>query len=286
MDSEKNIITKIELQKRTKDRVNIYINEEFSFACSAELIYTHGLSKGKNIDISYLKEIVYQDNCIKCKNYALKIIERTYKTEKQMFDKLLQKEYDEKIINKTIEFLKEYKFIDDEKFTETYIKDKLKSQGKNRIRYALINKGIKEELIKRKLSYIDEDTEQSVAARLAEKKYKILIKNESDIRKIYKKLGDYLIRNGYNSDIVQSTVDNLLKEDENSLNRIKPDAESVDKDISKLYELAEKRYNIIMKSESDSKKVYKKLSDYLLRRGYKWDDIKSVLNSIIKCSYI
>lgn len=286
MDSEKNIITKIELQKRTKDRVNIYINEEFSFACSAELIYTHGLSKGKNIDISYLKEIIYQDNCIKCKNYALKIIERTYKTEKQMFDKLLQKEYDEKIINKTIEFLKEYKFIDDEKFTETYIKDKLKSQGKNRIRYALINKGIKEELVKRKLSYVDEDTEQSVAARLAEKKYKILIKNESDIRKIYKKLGDYLIRNGYNSDIVQSTVDNLLKEDENSLNRIKPDAESVDKDISKLYELAEKRYNIIMKSESDSKKVYKKLSDYLLRRGYKWDDIKSVLNSIIKCSYI
>lgn len=286
MDSEKNIITKIELQKRTKDRVNIYINEEFSFACSAELIYTHGLSKGKNVDISYLKEIIYQDNCIKCKNYALKIIEKTYKTEKQMFDKLFQKEYDEKIINKTIEFLKEYKFIDDEKFTETYIKDKLKSQGKNRIKYALINKGIKDELVKRKLSYVDEDTEQSVAARLAEKKYKILIKNELDIRKIYKKLGDYLIRNGYNSDIVQSTVDNLLKEDENSLNRIKPDAESVDKDISKLYELAEKRYNIIMKSESDSKKVYKKLSDYLLRRGYKWDDIKSVLNSIIKCSYI
>ena len=31
-----NIITKIEVQKRNKDRVNVYINEEFNFACSSE----------------------------------------------------------------------------------------------------------------------------------------------------------------------------------------------------------------------------------------------------------
>ena len=106
MNKEKNIITKIELQKRTKDRVNVYINEEFAFACSAEIIYTYSLSKDKNIDMDYLKEIIDEDNYIKCKSYALKIIERTYKTEKQIFDKLAQKEYDEKIINKTIDFLK------------------------------------------------------------------------------------------------------------------------------------------------------------------------------------
>ena len=74
-----------------------------------------------------------------------------------------------------MDFLKQYKFIDDEKFTETYIKDKLKSQGKNRIKYSLLNKGIDEELIKEKLSYIDNDDEENVALKLAQKKYKILI---------------------------------------------------------------------------------------------------------------
>lgn len=281
MNNGKNVITKIELQKRNKDRVNVYINEEFSFACSAELIYTCSLSKDKEIDMGSLKEIIDKDNFIKCKSYALKIIERTYKTEKQIFDKLAQKEYDEKIINKTIDFLKEYKFIDDEKYTEAYIKDKLKSQGKNRIKYALINRGISEALIKEKLSTLDKDIEENTALKLAEKKYKVLIKNESDTRKIYKKLGDYLVRNGYDLDVVQNILSSIVKEEISHLNETEIQQKREDDDASKLYELAEKRYSIIIKSESDNRKIYKKLSDYLIRRGYSWDNIKSVLNSII-----
>lgn len=282
MNKKKNIITKIELQKRNKDRVNVYINEEFSFACSAELIYTCSLSKDKEIDIDSLKEVIDKDNFIKCKSYALKVIERTYKTERQIFDKLAQKEYDEKIINKTIDFLKEYKFIDDVKYAEAYIKDKLKTQGKNRIKYALINKGINEILVKEKLSCLDSDIEENTALKLAEKKYRLLIKNESDNRKIYKKLGDYLVRNGYNLDIVQNILNNIVKQEINDLNRTETQQERQDEDVSKLYELAEKRYSIIIKSEDDSRKIYKKLSDYLIRRGYSWDNIKSVLNSIMK----
>lgn len=282
MNKEKNIITKIELQKRNKDRVNVYINEEFSFACSAELIYTCSLAKDKEIDMGSLKEIINKDNFIKCKSYALRIIERTYKTEKQIFDKLCQKEYDEKIIDKTIDFLKEYKFIDDEKYTEAYIKDKLKSQGKNRIKYALINKGISETLIKEKLSCLDKDIEENTALKLAEKKYRILIKNEADVKKIHKKLGDYLVRSGYNLDVVQNTLNNIVKEEINHTNEAESQQEREDEDVSKLYELAEKRYSIIIKSESDSKKIYKKLSDYLIRRGYSWDNVKSVINSIVK----
>ena len=34
-----NIITKIEVGKRNKERVNIYIDEEYAFSISAELIY-------------------------------------------------------------------------------------------------------------------------------------------------------------------------------------------------------------------------------------------------------
>lgn len=282
MNKGKNIITKIELQKRNKDRVNVYINEEFLFACSAELIYTCSLSKDKEIDMDSLKEIIDKDNFIKCKSYALKIIERTYKTEKQIFDKLVQKEYDEKIINETIAFLKEYKFIHDEKYTEAYIKDKVKSQGKNRIKYALINKGISETLIKEKLNSLDKDIEENTALKLAEKKYRILIKNESDIRKIYKKLGDYLVRNGYDLDVVQNTLNSIVKEEINHLNETETQQEKEEEDVSKLYELAEKRYSIIIKSECENRKIYKKLSDYLIRRGYSWDSIKSVLNTIIK----
>lgn len=50
MEDLKKIITKVEIQKRNKDRVNVYINHEFAFACSAELVYIHNIEKGKSVD--------------------------------------------------------------------------------------------------------------------------------------------------------------------------------------------------------------------------------------------
>lgn len=277
----KNVITKIEVQKRNKDRVNIYINNEFSFACSAELVYIHNLSKEKVVDVNSLAEIVEEDNYIKCKNTSLKMIEKSYKTEKQIIDKLVQKEYQDKIIKRTIEFLKQYNFIDDKKYAQMYIKDKINAQGKNKTKYALINKGINEEIINEELKYIDDTIEESSAMKLAEKKYNLLLKSEKDPRNINKKLREYLARKGYNLDIIQKVSNSVINLDlrdyfeENSYKEVK-------NDIDELYELAEKRYKILAKSEGDSRKFYKKLGDYLLRRGYSWNSIKSVLNNIIE----
>ncbi|WP_411680476.1 recombination regulator RecX [Clostridium thailandense] len=279
----KNIITKIEVQKRNKERVNIYINNEFSFACSAELVYIHSLSKDKVVDVNSLAEIVEEDNYIKCKNTSLKMIEKSYKTEKQIIDKLVQKEYQDKIIKRTIEFLKQYNFIDDKKYAQMYIKDKISAQGKNKTKYALINKGINEEIINEELKHIDDAIEESSAMKLAEKKYNILLKSEKDARNINKKLREYLARKGYNLDIIQKVSNSIVKLDfcnyfeENSYKEVK-------NDIDELYELAEKRYKILVKSEGDSRKLYKKLGDYLLRRGYSWSSIKSVLKNIIEGS--
>lgn len=286
MDSDNKIITKIEIQKKNKNRVNIYVNNEFNLSCDAELIYIHNLSKGKKIDTAYLEELISQDNYIKCKNQAIKIIEKTYKTEKQVFDKLIQREYNEKTIKKTIDFLKKYNMIDDEKYTDMYIKDKITSQGKNKIKHELAKRGINKYTIDEKLNNIDNVTEENSALILAKKKYVIIAKSESDSRKIYKKLGDYLIRSGYNLDVVRKILDTVVKKNLDSINERKEAEENINHDIDKLYDLAEKRYKVIIKSEKDSVKIYKKLSEYLLRRKYSWDDIKVVLKSVVDDSYI
>lgn len=288
MENLKKIITKIEIQKRNKDRVNLYINDEFAFACRAELVYIHNITKGKSVDTNYLEEIIKEDNYIKCKSSALKIIERTYKTESQLISKLFEKGYDEKTVSRTVEFLKKYSFVDDEKFIQMYIKDKLKSNGRNKIKYDLIRKGIIEQKIDEKFSCIDNSIEKQVAFKLAEKKYNLLVKNEEDYRKIRKKVGELLMRKGYNSDIVSETLNNVIKKETYKLDKKDETGKKEKVDLCKLHQIAEKRYNIIIKSESDSKKLYKKLSEYLLRRGYSWENVKAVLSSVIKSedSYI
>ena len=65
-------ITSIEVQKRNVNRVNVYVDEAFTFACDAELIYKQGIQKDSIIDVEAIKEIVKEDEFIKCKNSALR----------------------------------------------------------------------------------------------------------------------------------------------------------------------------------------------------------------------
>ncbi|MBM7870001.1 regulatory protein [Clostridium pascui] len=206
------IITKIEVQKRNKNRVNVYVDEDFLFACSAEIIYNYGLKSGEKIDIDKIKIIIEEDNYIKCKNDALHSIEKAYKTEKQVVQKLLAKGYEKSTIEKAILFLKEYNFLDDSKFADMYVKEKLLSQGRNKIKYSLMQKGLDESLIKEKLQNIDKEKEGDSLERIGMAKYEQLIKREEDTRKIYKKLGDYLMRRGYPWDDVKSFLNRALKE--------------------------------------------------------------------------
>ena len=70
-------ITKIEIQKKNKNRVNIYMDEEFAFACDAQLVYIHNITKGVIIEKEGLQDIVNEDNYIKGKSCALHFLERS-----------------------------------------------------------------------------------------------------------------------------------------------------------------------------------------------------------------
>ncbi|MDM0468003.1 recombination regulator RecX [Clostridium perfringens] len=202
-------ITSIEVQKRNVNRVNVYVDEAFTFACYAELIYKQGIQKDSIIDVEAIKEIVKEDEFIKCKNSALRTVEKTYKTEKELRDKLTEKGFEEDTIKRAIEFLKEYNLLNDEKYAEMYIKDRLRSQGRNKIKYALIRKGVSEDILLDKLSNIDSEDENDTAFKLAEKKYNILKKKESDKYKLSQKLFRFLLSKGYDYDCCNSIVRRL-----------------------------------------------------------------------------
>lgn len=207
------VITKIEVQKNKKDRVNVYIDEEYSFSCSMELVYSHELKKNKIVDVDEIKDVVSDDNYIYCKETALKIIERTLKTEKEVEIKLRQKGFEENLIDKAINFLKKYDFVNDNKYIKCYVKEKIKKDGKNKIKYNLMKKGIREDLIEKELNEVNIDKQQyyNTLMELARKKYEILSKKEADKLKVKKKICDYLLRKGYLWEEIKPVLNDLLK---------------------------------------------------------------------------
>lgn len=206
-------ITNIEVQKRNEERVNIYIDEEFAFACYKEVIYKEGLKKDMLVEVEKLEKIISEEEFLRCKNSALRVVEKTYKTEKEMKDKLLQKGYEGIIIEKTIDFLKEYNFLNDEKYSLMYAKDRSKTQGKNKIKYSLMQKGVDKDTIESTLELVNGDVEIEAAYNLAAKKYRILSSRESDKYKLNQKITRFLLGKGYDYGLIKDVMKRLTTEE-------------------------------------------------------------------------
>lgn len=203
-------ITKIEVQKKNKERVNLFLDDEYAFSLSMELVYKEGLKKNDEVDSKKLEILAEQESLIRCKNSALRIIEKSYKTEKEVIEKLRLKGYGDTAINRSIEFLKEYNFINDLNYTKAFINDKLNSVGSQKIKYNLLQKGISKEIIEEELYNSNKENERNVAFNLAKKKVNIIKKKENDNYKISGKLYRYLISKGYSYDITNEVVKEIM----------------------------------------------------------------------------
>ena len=82
---------------------------------------------------------------------------------------------------------------------------RLKSWGRVKIRYELKQRQVSEYCIKKALAAIDEEDYEKMLGRLAEKKWETL-NDETNIFSRKRKLQDYLMQKGYESDRVAAVV--------------------------------------------------------------------------------
>lgn len=210
------IITKIEVQKKNQDRVNIYVNNEFFIAIYTELVYRFGLKKGIDIDEDKLKSLLKDEMYIKAKNKALNILSKSDQSEKKIREKLSY-DFEESIIDKVIIFLKNNNFINDDILAQKIVNTNinLNKCGINKIKQNLYIKGINKNSIDEALSDVNYNIEFENAMYLAKKRYD-RIKNE-DNRKIYQKISQHLAYKGFNYDIIKRVLNKILNFDEYDL---------------------------------------------------------------------
>lgn len=206
------IITKIESQKKNKDRVNIYVNDEFFMAIYTELVYTFNLKKGMEVDIEDFKSVLNQEMFLKAKNKALNILSKADQSEKKIREKL-SPDFEEETIDRVIEFLLKNKFIDDELLAQKIVNTNinLNKYGKNKIKQNLYNKGLSKESINEAILDIDNDKQFENALHLGQKRYERL-KNE-DKNKIYQKISQHLAYKGFDYDIIKRVLNKILNFD-------------------------------------------------------------------------
>lgn len=161
------------------------------------------------VEEKYIEDIIIEEEQIKTNNTALHFLSYRQRSEKEIRDKLKQKDFEDDFINNTIIYLKNNKYIDDLAFAESFARDKihLNKHGPKKIRYELYKKGISDDIIDQVLE--EDDTEYERAMELAKKK--IYSYRNDDRNAQYRKLAGFLQRRGYSSSCVYKILDELIK---------------------------------------------------------------------------
>lgn len=204
-------ITKIEPQKRNSKRVSIYIDDTFAFGVDMEVAYRTDLKEGKEVDKQFIESVIKKEEQFRANNYALNLLSFRARSEKEIYDRMLQKGYEPSVIANTIHYLKEQRYLNDKDFAEMFIKDKfeLNRYGRNRIKTELLKKGVSKELVNDLMEeVIHPDREYETARELAEKKMKSYQKDSKNAQ--HRKLSGFLLRRGYSYDIVSKVVKELI----------------------------------------------------------------------------
>lgn len=203
-------ITGIEPQ-RTKNRVNIYVDNVFSIGIDEELKYKYNLEIGMEVDDDFIKDILDAEEFNKVKNYALRQLSYRQRSEKELYSAMRRKGFSKEHMEKALEFCREYNYLDDKVFTKSFINDKLNlnKYGPERIKFELKMKGISNDLINRYLR-IDQDEQYDLAYQLAEKRLNFYKDDDQNAK--YRKLAGYLQRKGYSYETVNKVLKDILKE--------------------------------------------------------------------------
>ena len=145
---------------------------------------------------------------INSRDYCLKLITIKDRTEKELRDKLREKNYDENTIEEEIEFLSNYGYINDSRYAEHFTNDaiNLKKWGKSRIRTELLRRGIDRDIV-------DEAVEEAFADVEDDRLYSEMKKRYSNAdfsnMKERTRIFNFYFRRGFSPDEIKGAMNRM-----------------------------------------------------------------------------
>ncbi len=185
-------ITRIEQQKRTKNRVNIYIDGEFSLGLYKDTVIKFHLYENKEIALAEISSIKKYEEITDAKEKVRNYISYRERSKKEIEEYLTQKGFREEVAKKVLADFEKANLIDNHRFASSWIKDRNKNNPKGNfaLKMELNDKGIEENEIDSLLESVDEKANLLKAFEKAARKYE---KKKDSKKKIFQ----YLKRRGF-----------------------------------------------------------------------------------------
>jgi len=200
-------ITALEPQNRNPDRINVFLDGEFTFGVSR--FVGAWLSVGQKLDETKTKSLISADEKERALQSALHYIGYRQRTETEVIKKLEKLDFPQEIVKSVMAELREKKYVDDNEFATQWVelRSESKPRSKRFIQFELTKKGISGDIVDAALENSPDDLDMAI--RLGQKYiYRYSAINEDEFRK---KLTGVLSRRAFSYSVVKDTLDELLR---------------------------------------------------------------------------
>lgn len=195
-------ISKIEPQKKNKQRCSIFIDGEFRVGLTKEIVIRYNLHEGLEITDREFDEVLHQAEKGKIANRAFKILRYRERSVDELRARLIRVGFDGQLVDELVDELIADKTLDDERFANAFVNDytNLKPKGNRFILNELNKKGIAKDTIVRLLSTRDE--RKMIRQYVKKKASSLDIKNPKERQKLVRRL----LTRGFTPDIVYEII--------------------------------------------------------------------------------
>ncbi len=195
-------VTKIE--PLTKTRFRIFIDETPAFVLYKGELSRYRIKTEEEIDEKTYEEILDTVVLKRAKSRALHLLNDMGRTEEQLRTKLKQGGYPEEIVEKAIDYVKSFGYLNDKEYARSFIEGRKSRKSRTELYASLCQKGIAKEEIEQALSdyYDQEDSKTAIESILRKKKFE----PETADYKEKQKIGGYLMRKGFRYEEIRQVL--------------------------------------------------------------------------------
>lgn len=189
-------ITALQIQKRNKERVNVFIDGQFALAITA--LVAVSLKKGQYLSDGDIERLKDDDEVEKAYNQAIRFLGFRPRSQTEIERYLQDKGYAPEVVSHIVERLRQERYLDDEAFARFWLenRERFRPRGRQALRYELRQKGLDPEVIETTLADVDE--EESAWAAIEGKIYRWKNLEEQEFKQ---KAMAFLSRRGFNYEV-------------------------------------------------------------------------------------
>ena len=203
-------ITGLRYQKRTVERVNVYLDGQYAFALPA--LDAARLKVGQHLSDVEIAELQATDDAAKAYDKAVRYLSYRPRSTAEVRRTLEEAEFAPEAIEATLARLTGQGYLDDAAFAAYWVdnRQRFRPKGEQALRQELRRAGVDKETIDESLDGLDSSEAAYAAAQPRANRLSALAAGDPTAFK--RKLGEFLLRRGFTYDVVRDVVARLLRE--------------------------------------------------------------------------